>query len=162
RGSIPDQPNQPHGRACAGTDGAIWGRLANSSSNPAYFQRSESRELGISNWALQLVSPARPNRAHSQRIAQCGIASAFPTERLLPLALILISNSTDKRIRLAFGPDFGRRSVTGQNCHVVAERKKFLPDSTKQKIDISAGQVPASAAGQTHTMAGSPAASSRS
>jgi len=39
--------------------------------------------------------------------------------------------SADKRICLAFGPDFGRRSVTGQNGHVVAERKKFLPDSAK-------------------------------
>src|SRR5207245_6670023 len=68
-----DLPYQPHARACAGTDGSIWGRLANSSSSPAYFWRSESRELGIPDWALWLVSSAQRDRAHSQRIAQRGI-----------------------------------------------------------------------------------------
>jgi len=54
-----------------------------------------------------------------------------------------------ERIRHSFGADFRRRAVTGQHGHVVAEWEKFLPNSVKQKIDISAGQVPSSdAAGE--------------
>jgi hypothetical protein len=34
--------------------------------------------------------------------------------------------------------------VTGQNGHVVAEREEFLPNSVKQEIGISSGQVPSS------------------
>ena len=49
-----------------------------------------------------------------------------------------------ERIRHSFGADFRRRAVTGQHGHVVAKWEKFLPNSVKQKIDISAGQVPSS------------------
>jgi hypothetical protein len=66
-------------------------------------------------------------------------AIACPRRRLLSLGLIRTNDGlADKRIGLAFGADFGRRSVTRENRHVVAKGKKFLADSVKQKIDISA------------------------
>src|SRR2546421_13100016 len=85
---IRDQPYQPHACARAGTDGSIWGQLADTPRSEAHFRRSESRQLGIPEWPLQLVPLARSNRAHSQRTAQCGIAIAVPSARLLSLGLI--------------------------------------------------------------------------
>lgn len=49
-----------------------------------------------------------------------------------------------ERIRLAFGPDFCGRAVTGEDSDIVPEWKKFLADSAKQKINISSGQIPSS------------------
>jgi hypothetical protein len=52
-------------------------------------------------------------------------------------AVIIIAgiNSTglfaDERIRQTFGPNLGRRPVTGKDGHGVAEWEKFLADSAK-------------------------------
>ena len=48
----------------------------------------------------------------------------------------------DERIRLALRSDLGRRSVSGQHRHIIAERKYFFPDPVEQKIDIAAGKIP--------------------
>src|SRR5256885_746920 len=49
------------------------------------------------------------------------------------------------------GADVGRWSVPWENRYVVAKREKFLANSVKQKIDISARQIPPTdAAGKEH------------
>src|SRR5215831_18446148 len=50
----------------------------------------------------------------------------------------------DERIRPAFSPEFRGRSVTGKNGHAIAQRKKLLANSAKQKIAIAAREVPSS------------------
>ena len=59
-----------------------------------------------------------------------------------------------ERIRAALHPNRRRRTVTGQDGDVVAEREKFLPDPVKQQIAIATGQIPsADAAGEQNVAA---------